>query len=91
MHLISLDNSKARTHLLGVGGDLFRHFFSHLSFLFSFSLCQVGQLIWSEFLCQRAVIPKTINQQITVELQWLEHLWDHENLFETGVVRANEG
>ena len=29
--------------------------------------------------------------QITVELQWLEHLWDHENLFETGEVRANEG
>ena len=28
---------------------------------------------------------------ITVELQWLEHLWDHDNLFETGVVRANEG
>ena len=27
----------------------------------------------------------------TVELQWLEHLWDHENKFETGVVRANEG
>ena len=27
----------------------------------------------------------------TVELQWLEHLWDYENLFETGVVRANEG
>ena len=26
----------------------------------------------------------------TVELQWLEHLWDHENMFETGVVRANE-
>ena len=26
-----------------------------------------------------------------VELQWLEHLWDHENYFETGVVRANEG
>ena len=29
--------------------------------------------------------------EITVELQWLEHLWDHENEFETGVVRANEG
>ena len=28
---------------------------------------------------------------VTVELQWLKHLWDHENLFETGVVRANEG
>ena len=27
----------------------------------------------------------------TVELQWLEHLWNHENIFETGVVRANEG
>ena len=27
----------------------------------------------------------------TVELQWLEHLWDQENELETGVVRANEG
>ena len=26
----------------------------------------------------------------TVELQWLEHLWDHQNMFETGEVRANE-
>ena len=26
----------------------------------------------------------------TVELQWLVHLWDHENMFETGVVRVNE-
>ena len=26
-----------------------------------------------------------------LELQWLEHLWNYENLFETGVVRANEG
>ena len=26
----------------------------------------------------------------TVELQWLEHLWNHENMFEKGVVRANE-
>ena len=25
-----------------------------------------------------------------VELQWLEHLWNHENMFETGFVRANE-
>ena len=28
---------------------------------------------------------------ITVELQWLEQLWDLENEFETGVVQANEG
>ena len=26
----------------------------------------------------------------TVELQWLEHLWNHENMFETEVARANE-
>ena len=30
-------------------------------------------------------------EYVTVELQWLEHLWDHGNLSETGVVRANEG
>ena len=27
----------------------------------------------------------------TVEPQWLEHLWDHGNSFETWVVRATEG
>ena len=26
----------------------------------------------------------------SVELQWLERLWNHKNMFETGVVRANE-
>ena len=26
----------------------------------------------------------------TVEQQWLEQLWNHKNIFETGVVRANE-
>ena len=31
-----------------------------------------------------------IKYAYTVELQWLEHLWNHENMFETGVVRANE-
>ena len=29
-------------------------------------------------------------KQHTVELQWLEHLWGYQNLFETGVVRAIE-
>ena len=28
--------------------------------------------------------------QITIELQRLEFLWDHEKVFETEVVRANE-
>ena len=27
---------------------------------------------------------------LTIELQWLERLWNHENMFETGVVRGNE-
>ena len=27
----------------------------------------------------------------TVELQWLEPLRDHENLFETAIVRAKDG
>ena len=25
-----------------------------------------------------------------VELNWLKHLWNHKNMFETGVVQANE-
>ena len=29
--------------------------------------------------------------RFTVELQWLEHLWDYENLLEPGVVRPVEG
>ena len=29
-------------------------------------------------------------QQQPSELQWLEHLWNHESMFETGVVRAKE-
>ena len=27
----------------------------------------------------------------TVEPQWLDHLWDHANKFETREVQANEG
>ena len=29
--------------------------------------------------------------RITVKSQWLEHLWNHGNLFETWVVQATEG
>ena len=31
-----------------------------------------------------------LHKPYTAELQWLEHLWDQENMFETGVVRASE-
>ena len=33
----------------------------------------------------------TLFKAFTVELRWLEPLWDHENLFETAVTRASEG
>ena len=33
----------------------------------------------------------TIQHNTTVELQWLEHLWDYEIVFKTGVVRAIKG
>ena len=33
---------------------------------------------------------ESISSKTTVELQWLKHLWNHENKFETGVVRADE-
>ena len=32
-----------------------------------------------------------IQKPTTVELQWLEHLWDHGKVFEPWVVRATEG
>ena len=47
---------------IGARGGLFGHFFSHLSFLFSFSLSLVDGPILTEILSQRAVKPKTTNQ-----------------------------
>ena len=46
-------------------------------------------IVWCIFL----VFPwsKALNRESfntgTVQLQWLEHLWNHENMFETGVIR----
>ena len=36
-------------------------------------------------------MPVMVLYEYTVEPQWIEHLWDHGNLFETWVVRATEG
>ena len=33
----------------------------------------------------------TIEILSTVELQWLEHLWNHENMFGTGLVCTKSG
>ena len=38
-------------------------------------------------LTSESLLVRAVN---TVELQWLEHLWDYENLFETAVVRGIE-
>ena len=34
--------------------------------------------------------PKYVHNYTTVKLHWLEHLWNHENMYEAGLVRANE-
>ena len=36
------------------------------------------------------ILEATAPEMITVELQWLEHIWNHVNMFETGVFRASE-
>ena len=50
---------------------------------------RVERWCWVNFQCRGGGGPS--NLDYTVELQWLEHLWDYANLFETGVVRAIEG
>ena len=47
---------------VGAGGGLFGHFFSHLSFLFSFSLSLGDGPISTKILSQKAVKSKTTNQ-----------------------------
>ena len=42
------------------------------------------QTEWTQF------VVSDQGQHCTVELQWLEHLWNQENIFKTGVVRAYE-
>ena len=53
----NLDNSRARACCTcsRCGWGLFGHVFSHLSFLFSFSLSLGDGPIWTEILSQRAV------------------------------------
>ena len=60
----NLDYSRARAYCAcsRCGWGLFGHFFSHLSFLSSFSLSLGDGPIWTEILSQRAVKPKTTNQ-----------------------------
>ena len=47
---------------VGAGVGCFGHFFSRLSFLFSFSLSLGDGSIWTKILSQRAIKTKTTNQ-----------------------------
>ena len=59
-----LDYSRARAYCAcsRCGWGLYGHFFSHLLFLFSFSLSLGDGPILTEILSQRAVKPKSTNQ-----------------------------
>ena len=47
-------------------------------------------LIWILLINFTNISEIEAQNQNTVELQWLEQLWKHENMFETRDVRANE-
>ena len=36
--------------------------------------------------CMQNLYSAPHNYHIIVELQWLEHLWNHENMFKTGII-----
>ena len=61
-----------------------------------FSYAEADSEVWAvesvSFLLP-AKMTHNFHEQIridTVDFQWLEHLWNYENMFETEVVRANE-
>ena len=62
----NLDYSRARACCAcsRCGWGLFGHFFSHLSFLSSFSFSLGDGTIWTEILSQRAVKPKQPSNQL---------------------------
>ena len=51
--------------------------------MYKFNILAVILMLALDYTCSQ--IPGT------VEVQWLEHLWDHANVLETWVVRATEG
>ena len=73
---LDLSRAKACCACRRCGWGLFGHFFSHLSFLSSFSLSLGDGPILTEILSQRAVKPKSTNQPtkynvIFVRTEWL--------------------
>ena len=66
----NLGDSRARAYCACsmCGRGWFAHFFSHLSFLFSFSLSLGDGPIYTEILSQRAVKPNTTTNQFIIIL-----------------------
>ena len=64
--VLQFDYSRARAYCAcsRYGWGLFGHFYSHLSFLSSFSLSLGDGPIKTEILSQRAIKPKTTNQPV---------------------------
>ena len=77
----NMDYSRARAYCAcsGCGWRLFGHFYSRLSFLFSFSLSLGDGPIKTENLSQRAVKPKTTNQP-TYLIRYLLRQFDYIRL-----------
>ena len=81
---------------LAVGAvGVFGHFYSHLHFLFSFSLSLGDGPIYTEILSQRAVITKTTNQptkfQIYIEIRKCFDRVLHPNtIYQNTVRRKNK-
>ena len=66
-----------------LGGIIGTHVFL---IFFNMKVCCVFSLeleLPDEVICGR-------QKSFTIELQWVEHLWNHENMNETGVVQVNE-
>ena len=91
----NLDNSRARAYCAcsRCGWGLFGHFFSHLSFLFSFSLSPRDGPIQTAILSQRAstVKPKTTNQptKIAEFANGVDHEPPHLDLHSLPSCRSN--
>ena len=65
-------------------------FVCFFSLLFS-KLPAVEQFMLNRYIASDIDFTMKQSTVYTVELQWLEQLWDHRKLFETWVVQATEG
>ena len=68
----------------------FVSFYLHMNLKLRWFLCSKNDLNLDPDLIYRPQDHQGKNCIHTVELQWLENLWNLENMFGTEVIRANE-